>query len=338
MAAFAFAGGVMKAATGIVFLWAASALAQVSGFRPLSQPEVPKLLTKARGGNTQSQLRLGIAYQYGLGVVPDPRTAEYWLKTAAGFGDAEAQTQLGLLYLQPEFAASRAQALRWFMRAAAGGSSRAEHNIGLMYTLGIGAPVDRVEAVRWYRRAVRHGTGASRTNLGVVLVESSDPASRAEGFEILSRAASSGDVDAENALATCYQYGHGTKTDFAKAIDLYRHAAARGSLFAMKNLAAMYQNGIGVPKNPGEAFRLYQEACNAGEWRACGSVADAYLLGDGVARDQAKAYQFALMGGLEPRYIQELEKQLSESEKNRAADETERWKRVHAFRLSASPH
>ena len=327
----------MKAATWIVFLWAASALAQVSGFRPLSQSEVSKLLTKAKGGNRQSQLRLGMAYEYGLGVQSDPKTAEYWLKTAAGFGDPEAQTQLGLLYLQPEFADSR-QALRWFMRAAAAGSARAEHNIGLMYTLGMGVPVDRNEAIRWYRRAVQHGLAPSRTNLGVLLVESSDKAAQAEGFQGLSNAARNGDSDAENALAYCYQQGKGTTPDLAKAMDLYGRAAAHGNLTAMKNLAAMYQNGLGVPKNPAEAFRWYEEACNAGEWRACGSVANAYLLGNGTTRNQAKAYQFALMAGVEHSYIQELEKQLSEAERNSAADEAERWKQVHAVRLSALPH
>ena len=102
----------------MVVMWAMTTMAQVSSFRPLSQPEVSRLLTKAKSGNTDSQLKLGMAFQYGMGVDADPKSAEYWLKIAAGYGDPEAETQLGLLYLQPEFASSRDQALRWFMRAA----------------------------------------------------------------------------------------------------------------------------------------------------------------------------------------------------------------------------
>jgi hypothetical protein len=339
MAAFLFLRvKSMKGAIWIVFLWATVSLAQVSGFRSLSQPEISKLLSKARNGNTESQLRLGMAYEYGLGVEADAKTAEYWLKTAAGFGDSEAQTQLGLLYLQPQFANSHAQAVPWFMRASAGGSARAAHNLGLMYTLGLGVPMDREQAIRWYRRAAQHGLSQSRANLGVLLVESENPADQAEGFHILERAAKSGDADAENSLAYCYRYGVGTKPDIVKAVNLYSRSSAHGNLVARKNLGDLYKTGSGVPQNSSEAFRHYEDACNAGEWRACVPVANAYLFGEGIARNEFKAYQFALMGGVVGEPLQVLGKHLSESDKNVAAEEAERWKQTHAVLLSALPH
>jgi TPR repeat protein len=321
----------------VLWFWAATALAQVSSFRTLSQPEVSQLVTKAREGNRESQLRLGTAYQYGLGVDRDGKTAEYWLKIAAGFGDPEAQTQLGLLYLQPGFESSKAQALRWFMRAAASGFPRAEHNLGLMYTLGMGVPADRDQAIHWFRRASQHGLAASKANLGVLLVNSPNRADQEEGFKIVSATAKDGNSDAENALAYCYQFGAGTHLDMPKAVEFYQRASAHGNLLAMTNLGDMYRTGVGVEQNYKEAFRWYSQACNGGERRSCIAVANAYLHAQGVPRNEVSAYQFAMMAGADTNQIAALEKTLPAGARDRAAEEAERWKQAHAVQLSASP-
>jgi TPR repeat protein len=328
----------MNRLTWIIVMWAMTAVAQVSSFRPLSKPEVSRLLTRARSGNADSQLKLGMAFQYGMGVEADAKTAEYWLKIAAGFGDPEAQTQLGLLYLQPGFEASREQSLRWFMRAASGGSARAEHNLGLMYTLGIGVNKDREQAIHWYRRAAQHGLGASRANLGVLLVNSIDSEKQVEGFRMVTEAANDGNADAENALGYCYQFGAGTKVDLAKSVEWYKRAAAHGNLLAMHNLGDMYRTGVGVDRNLAEALRWYSHGCDSGERSSCVSMANAFLHGEGTARNDVAAYEFALRAGVRAEEIEALEKQLPEEARNRAAEEAERWKQAHAMQLSASPH
>lgn len=321
----------------VLMVWAASAPAQINGFQPLSKPEVSKLLTKAREGSTKSQLRLGTAYQYGLGVEQDSKTAEYWLKLAAGYGDPEAQTQLGVLYLQPEFASSRAQSVRWFLRAAADGYANAEHNLGLLYLLGIGVTADREQAIHWFRRASQHGSAPSRANLGVLLVNSKDAADQKEGFDLVNAAAKAGSGDAENALGYCYQFGAGTDVDAGKAFAMYKVAAEHGNWNAMVNLAEIYRTGAGAEKNVAEAFRWYSKACDLGERRACVGVANAYLHGEGVQRDPAMAYRFGMMADADRNTLVPLEKSLPEEARNRAAEEAERWKQAHAIQLSASP-
>jgi TPR repeat protein len=321
----------------IVLLWTTSALAQVTSFRPLSQPDVSKLLNKAKTGNTESQLRLGMAYQYGLGVSADPKTAEYWLKTAAGFGDPAAQTQLGVLYLQPGFEASRAQAVRWFMRAAGSGFAQAEHNLGLIYTLGWGVQADREQAIHWYRRAAQHGLDGSKANLGALLANSPNPADQKEGFELVSADAKTGRAEAENVLGYCYEYGVGTKVDLAKAVEWYKRAVDKGDVLSMYNLGNLYWKGSGVEQNFVEAFRLYSQACEGGERSACVAVSDSYLRGEGVGRNYATGYQYALMAGADPKRIRTIEQYISDEDRNRAAREAERWKQAHAIQLSASP-
>jgi TPR repeat protein len=271
-----------------------------------------------------------------MGVNADPNTAEYWLKTAAGRGEQEAQNQLGLLYLQPEFLASRPQAMRWFMRAAAGGSARAEHNLGLIYTLGMGVQADREQAIHWFRRAAQHGLGASKANLGVLLVNSPKPADQAEGFGIVLRTADDENPDIENALG--YWFGAGTKVDLPKAVDWYKRAAAKGNALAMYNLATMYRTGTGVKQDFKQAFRLHLEACDSGDQKACVAVSNAYLNGEGTGRNYIAAYRFALMAGADAKTIAVLEQPLAEADRNRAAEEAEQWKQVHAVQLSAAPH
>ncbi len=309
----------------------------MSGFRPLSKPEVSKLLSKAREGNTDSQVRLGTAYEYGLGVEQDSRTAEYWLKTAAGFGDPEGQTQLGLLYLQPGFEPEREQAVRWFMRAAASGYANAEHDLGLVYLMGLGVGADREQAIHWFRRGAEHGSRGARANLGILLVNSSNPAEQREGFDLLRSAAKDSDPDAENALAYCYQFGAGTSVDVQKAIEWYKRAAAHGNLNAKANLGSLYISGTGHKKDAGEALRMFSEACDGGNRRACVALANAYWNGDGVNRDAQKAYRFALMADADQNTIKTLENGLSSESRDRAAEEAKRWKQAHAVQLSTSP-
>ncbi len=321
----------------IFFLWATSSVAQVNSFRPLSQPEVSKLLTKAREGNTESQLRLGTAYQYGLGVDVDGKTAEYWLKIAAGYGDPVAQTQLGLLYLQPGFEKSKDQAARWFMRAAGNGYAMAEHNLGLLYLRGLTVAADRDQAIHWFRRGAKHGLAGSKANLGVLLVNSLNADERKEGFALVSETAKDGNPDAENALAYCYQFGAGTNVNMPKAVEMYKRAAEHGSLMAMSNLGEMYRSGVGVQQDFAQALRWYAKSCDAGERNACVALANAYLHGQGVTRSEAIAYRYAMMAGADASAIAALEKVLPMEARDRAAQEAERWKQAHAVQLSASP-
>jgi TPR repeat protein len=316
---------------------AVSATAQVSGFRPLSRPEMSRLLTKAREGNIESQFRLGTAYQYGLGVQADGNSAEFWLKTAAGFGNPEAQTQLGVLYLQPEFASSREQAEKWFLRAASGGSVVAEYNLGLMYTFGIAVKANLEQGMSWFRRAGDHGSLPAMANLGYLLTLSPDVSRREEGFRIISAAAHRKSPDAENALGYCYQFGAGTQMDMAEAVKWYKSAAEHGNILAMKNLSEMYRAGKGTNQDLAEAHRWSKLSCEGGNQAACELLVNAYLHGQGVKADYEKAYQFALMAGVEEKKAREIEQQLGPEARSKAAEEAGRWKQAHAIELSALP-
>ena len=51
---------------------------------------------------------------------------------------------------------------------AVGGDAEAQSNLGLMYEIGDGVPEDDKEAVKWYRKAAEQGDAEAQYNLGLM--------------------------------------------------------------------------------------------------------------------------------------------------------------------------
>ena len=60
--------------------------------------EIEDLKALAEQGNAEVQYKLGLYYDYGIGVKQDDKQAVYWYKKAAEQGHAEAQFSLGRAY------------------------------------------------------------------------------------------------------------------------------------------------------------------------------------------------------------------------------------------------
>jgi TPR repeat protein len=317
-----------------------------SACQPLVQAQLPRigpaefshLVSRAREGKSESQIQLGVAYQYGIGTQTDLQSAEYWLKSAARYGDPHAQTQLGLLYLQPQFRDAHAeQAMQWFLRAAAIQFAPAEHNLGMIYLHGIGTPQNDEQALHWFRKAARHGSLQSEVYVGTILLKSSDPAKQTEGFAAIQHAADHGNAKAMNVLGYSYHYGNGATLDLGQARKWYQAAADAGDADGMHNLSVLYFTGQGVPKDRTRAFELNQKACDRGDRQSCATVASAYVLGEGIPRNYPLAYQFALTAGLDDKFLAFAGAGLPREVKVQAALEAERWQHEHAFQLSVLP-
>ena len=85
-------------------------------------------------------------------------------KKAAEQGDAAAQYNLGLRYLDGRGVAKDGmEAARWLRKAAEQGNSNGQSELGYMYESGKGVANDEVEAARWYQKAAAQGnTNAMR--------------------------------------------------------------------------------------------------------------------------------------------------------------------------------
>jgi len=58
-----------------------------------------------------------------------------------------------------------ADAGRWYRKAAEGGRAEAQNNLGLLYVLGRGVPKDDAEAMKWFGRAAAQGYSPAQTTL-----------------------------------------------------------------------------------------------------------------------------------------------------------------------------
>ena len=98
-----------------------------------------------------------MSYDYGRGVPKDVAQAVVWYRKAAEQGEADAENDLGLMYLKGRgVPQDLAQANAWFRKAAEQGEAEAQRNLGAMYAQGQGVPRDSVEAYKWYTLAASH--------------------------------------------------------------------------------------------------------------------------------------------------------------------------------------
>ena len=122
-------------------------------------PDFRETLRAAKQGDAQAQTNLGLMYADGRGVRRDDAEAFKWYRQAAAQGNAEAQYNLGLMY---EYGLGvrqdYAEAVKWYRQVAEQqGHAKAQYNLGWMYDEGRGVRQDRALAQEWYGKACQNG-------------------------------------------------------------------------------------------------------------------------------------------------------------------------------------
>src|SRR5437899_758947 len=76
-----------------------------------------------------------------------------YIRAQADKGDAEAQSDLGAIFLFGTFGVAKdyPQAIRWLRKAAEQNHPHAQSNLGACYGNALGVKRDYTQAVKWYR-------------------------------------------------------------------------------------------------------------------------------------------------------------------------------------------
>ena len=112
----------------------------------------------ANKGDAIAQNNLGLMYLQGQGVAKDDKTAFEWLSKAAKQNQSDAQNALGVIYEKGYgVPVDTTKAFEWYSKAAEQGDSTAQFKLGLMYHMGCGVPQDHVLRYMWFNLAVAHG-------------------------------------------------------------------------------------------------------------------------------------------------------------------------------------
>ncbi len=108
----------------------------------------------AEQGNVNAQLKLGMMYTQGKGVLKDSKEAAHWFKKAALQGYSNAQFNLGVMYYQGEGVLQEyKKAAHWFKKAALQEDATAQYHLGIMYIKGIGVKQDSKQAIYWLKKS-----------------------------------------------------------------------------------------------------------------------------------------------------------------------------------------
>ena len=116
----------------------------------------------AQGGNPEAMGNLGVIYDLGLGVVPNPARAVELYRAASDRGWPEAQMNLGIAYaLGRGVERSESQAVRWLRAASENGSALAPNTLGVLHLIA----GDERSAIMELSRAVARRYAIASRNL-----------------------------------------------------------------------------------------------------------------------------------------------------------------------------
>ncbi len=196
-------------------------------------------------GNTNAQQWLVNMYIWDnpfVGTTKDTDKAIYWLRKFVGrTGEAEAENNLGAALDEKQ---NYVEAVNWFRKAAEQGNADAQSNLGLMYHKGHGVETDDTEAARWFQKAAEQGDDTAQFYLGLLYDDGKGvPQDYAEALKWYSRAAAQGDDTAQYNLGAMYDRGEGVPQDFIEAYKWYNLAAANGDTKAIHNEICLFANG-----------------------------------------------------------------------------------------------
>jgi len=179
----------------------------------------------------KAQTVLGECYRNGFGVEQNAEEAEKWYRKAAEQGNADAQYELGIWYLDGD---DEKAAVKWVRKAAEQGHMDAQYELGEWYANWLDFDdgmhyCDRPEVEKWFRKAAEQGH-----------------------------------MDAQYELGQWYSYGDEQNAEEAEK--WYRKAAEQGNADAQYELGQWYSRGD--EQNAGEAEKWYRKAAEQGHWEA----------------------------------------------------------------------
>ncbi|MBU2641149.1 MAG: sel1 repeat family protein [Gammaproteobacteria bacterium] len=154
----------------VMLLLAVGVLVGITAWFALEQPAIaPSAQTdsslphaRAAAGDADAQLKLGLRYAEGDGVIQNQKEAAKWFELAARQGKTDAQYHYGLALLKGRGVVQDYRAaFSWIEKAAQRGHAKAQFDLGELYRYGTGTAVDKPRAYLWFNLAASQGVEAA---------------------------------------------------------------------------------------------------------------------------------------------------------------------------------
>jgi uncharacterized protein len=205
---------------------------------------------------------------------PPARQSIAHLQTRAENGDANAQNQLGEMYMTGESVDENKQAaILWFRKSARQGNAEAMCNLAAAYYDGAGVATDDSLSLAWFLAAQK--AGCARATDAVQRAESQlPPRTVAKAYQL---------------PAEMYANGEDLPKDQAEAARWWQKAATGGDADTKAEAAVIFLQGKGVPLNVPLGHRLCQDLEDTHDSRGAYCLGYIYQHGIGATADAAKA-------------------------------------------------
>ena len=283
---------------------AAWTLAKLIGSQPnLSEAQAKRALDlmekTAQSGYPSALIEYGTRLVTGNAVKQDIPRGLSLLQQAADGGANGGLMALGSLYEEGNGVPNYPKkALEFFRQAIARNEFSAYNKLGYFYENGIGVEKNEEKAVEAYHAGASKNSAMCMFNIAVCHDEGKcglkkDPAT---AFTWHYKAAMSGFVPSQLALATRYRDGRGVPADAQAALAWYQRAMQNGDLTGALNVAAILENGSSGVVDNKTAAGIYQEAASKGNPLAMASLGAMIEDGRGVKGDFKQVYVFYTAG------------------------------------------
>jgi TPR repeat protein len=260
-------------------------------------PKVMAIQKKAVDGDVRATELLGEAYLKGDGVTKDYKMAEHLFLLAAEQNDPAAQIYLGTMHCQGLGGIPRDPmgGAAWFHVAADQGFAEAQTDLGVQYLNGEGVPHNRVYGASWIQKAADQGFAGAEAILGVLYSQGrGEPRDYQKAVFWLRKAVKQGDAKAEAHLGYLYWLGKGVPQDYDLAFSFAVKSAKQDFPGAEVVLGDMYRLGLGRTRSGSQALTWYLKAAAHSEDppdtedKANAEIAIIWATGDGVPQDATK--------------------------------------------------
>jgi len=238
--------------------------------RPILEEEAAKLFhMKALEGCGVSMYKLGICYQYGIGVRKDERIA-----------------------------------VKWYFHGSKAGNPLAQYNLGVCFDQGNGVKKNITCALKWYQKSAEQGHADAACNFALCSDQGSGTDFR-EAINWLQKAACSHDPHAQFIYGVFLEEGKGVVKDVQEAVSWYEAAAKQGHRDSCYNLAVLYDLDLvaikrfiyDTPQEREDArlsfmFSWFQKAAEYGDQEAQYRTAQCLEFGEGVKVNKSLSLSF----------------------------------------------
>ncbi len=243
----------------------------------------------ATQNNTDAQFGLGECYRLGEGIEQSYKKAFQYYSSAAKQGHLLAINTLEVIPVEiPE---SRQESYYLALH----GDASAQTDTGILYLEGKEVPQNLKVALTWLARAVKQNNPLAQYRLGLAFLkgEGVQPNSEMAIRLFALSAFEGGNISAQATLGNCYRTGEGVKKNLTKALKWIKEAANANNMDAQFWLGECYRLGEGIEQNYKEAFQYYSRAAKQGHLLAKSALS---IIPEGFPQSKQELLFFAGLG------------------------------------------